>query len=143
MARSILPPLFKLSPKHLQLLRFAVVGTVGFAVDSGALQLLVSVMGWNVYAARVVSFLLAAFTTWLLNRSWTFEVKAPPSPREWSLYTVSMLLGAAINYSSFALSIHWLPLVARWPVLGVAIGSVCGMGVNFIAMQLLFSRHPS
>lgn len=141
MIRGSIPQLFTALSKHNRFSRFAVVGTIGFGIDSGTLQLLFSAANWNIYAARVVSFLLAALVTWMLNRRWTFHVKVPPSRKEWTFYTLCMTLGACINYGVFVLAVYLLPAAAQWPILGVALGSVCAMMVNYMSMHFLFIRR--
>jgi len=58
-----------------QLLRFAAVGCVGFAVDVAMLQLL-RAAGAGLLWGRAGSFLVAATTTWALNRRYTFDDRA-------------------------------------------------------------------
>jgi putative flippase GtrA len=57
-----------------ELLRFAIAGTVGFVVDAGVLYLVKDSLGY--YLGRALSFFLAVFCTWLLNRQFTFHQKA-------------------------------------------------------------------
>jgi putative flippase GtrA len=117
---------------------FAFAGTVGFLVDAGVLQLLVSVFGAPVYGARVVSFLTAVTATWLINRRFTFREQEPGPPRlsEWLRYLGSSLVGGATNYGAFALAIAGSPYIRAHLIIGVAIGSLAGMVVNY----LLYSK---
>ena len=125
-----------------QLFRFALVGGGAFVVDASIVQLLVIGMGLNPYLARVFSFLAAASLTWALNRRYTFETKAQPSPKEWSLYLGLMIFGGAINYATYALCIAFIDVVATQPWLGVAAGSIAGLGVNFLTSRWFFTRAP-
>ncbi|MFC3217069.1 GtrA family protein [Comamonas sp. JC664] len=52
------------------MLWFLIAGSLAFVVDVVVLTLLRDVLG--VYAARAVSFWLAATTTWLINRNISF-----------------------------------------------------------------------
>lgn len=114
-------------------LRFAIVGTLGFVVDAGILQWLMGAGGLDPYIARVPSFLAAATTTWLLNRHWTFfDRRSPGRAGEWGRYLVTMLYGGALNYATYASLLASLPVVVRWPVLGVAAGSLVGMIANYL-----------
>lgn len=117
---------------------FAFAGTVGFLVDAGVLQLLVSLLHAPVYGARVVSFLAAVTATWLINRRFTFRETEPGPPRlsEWLRYLGSSLVGGATNYAAFAVSIASSPWIRAHLIVGVAIGSLAGMVVNY----LLYSR---
>jgi putative flippase GtrA len=121
-----------------QFLRFCVVGAVGFAIDAGILQSLVSGIGANPYLARIISFLVAASATWLMNRRYTFEVEHAATHSEWVRYVTLMVLGAVVNYGAFAISITAWDLARAQPWLGVAVGSVAGLGINFMTSRLLF-----
>lgn len=121
---------------------FAVAGVLGLIVDVGVLYLLAPWLGW--YAARVLSFLAAATATWAFNRRFTFAVGRPASLwREYVSYVVAMLGGAAVNYAVYVLTLH--SVEGPWAAaLGVALGSLCGMVVNYLsARHLVFrSRGP-
>lgn len=121
-----------------QFVRFCLVGTVGFVIDAGILQSLVSGMGANPYLARIISFLVAASATWLMNRRYTFEVEHAATHSEWVRYITIMVLGAAVNYGAFAITITAWELARTQPWLGVAVGSIAGLGVNFMTSRLLF-----
>ena len=123
-------------------LRFCVVGTLGFIVDAGVLTALVSGAGLDPYLARVASFLAAASFTWWLNRRWTFEVKQAPRGAEWMSYVALMVIGAAMNYGTYAAAITWWPLAREHLWIAVALGSIAGLGVNFASSSRLFARSP-
>lgn len=120
-----------------EFLRFCAVGTVGFAVDAGALETLTRLAGWNPYSTRVMSFLIAASVTWLLNRRFTFEVESQSHlPREWLHYVSVNAIGGLVNYGVYALSVHEISFVHSHLIVGVAAGSIAGLAVNYTA-----SRH--
>lgn len=121
-----------------QFLRFCVVGTVGFVVDAGSLQGLVTLGGLNPYLGRVGSYLLAATTTWWLNRRYTFTATVDQRwQRQWGRYLVVNAVGAAVNYGVYALALWSVPLVRDHLYLGVAAGSVAGLAFNFTASRSL------
>lgn len=124
---------------------FGMVGIAGLLVDLAVLHLLAPWLGW--YLARALSFLAAATCTWGLNRTFTFR----PAPgaharlsigREYITYITSMLGGAAINYTVYVLTLHWMPGPAA-PTVGVALGSCVGLIANFTAARMLLSRPPT
>jgi putative flippase GtrA len=128
-----------------QFLRFGLVGTLGFVVDAGLLRLLL-IAGLGYYAGRLVSFLAAATTTWILNRSFTFrreaERRVHPA-REWLAYLALMVAGGAVNYGVYALAIESAAPVRQYPEIGVALGSLAGMLVNYwSAKTMIFERRP-
>ena len=127
-----------------QFLRFCIAGVIGFLVDAGVVQLLVSGFDADPYGARVVSFLCALTATWLFNRRYTF---APRSDRgllrEWLHYAFAMLGGFVVNYGVYAAMVHWIPLVRAWLLIGVAAGSVGGLVVNYASSRWwVFRQAP-
>jgi len=116
-----------------EMFRFGVVGGVGFLVDSAVLLGMLA-LGFGPYGGRVVSYVVAASTTFALNRAWTFrhQPKSATPLRQWALFLMLNLIGFACNYGAYAALIASVPLVARYPVLGVAAGSLAGMTGNFL-----------
>ena len=122
---------------------FAFSGGMGFLVDAGILQLLAGVFGVQVHFARLVSFLVAVTVTWQINRNLTFanEGRRGSLLREWLSYLASSLLGGATNYGAFALSIYLSGYIREHLVIGVAIGSLAGMLVNYtLYSRFVFKR---
>ena len=122
-----------------QLLLFSMAGIVGLVVDVAVLYAALS-LGAGFYGGRVISFLAAAFTTWLVNRRFTFTApEALPLWKEWLRYLYAMTFGAIVNYLAYVATLHLLPMAWWLPMLGVAVGSVCGLFVNFfLARQWVF-----
>jgi putative flippase GtrA len=110
-----------------QFLRFCAVGTVGFVIDAVILQLLVLGIGMSPYLVRIISFLVAASATWLMNRHYTFKVEHRATHSEWARYIALTPLQCG----------NW----RAQPWLGVAVGSVAGLAINFLTSQLLAFRN--
>jgi putative flippase GtrA len=132
-----------------QVLRFGIVGGIGFLVDAGLLHLMLK-LGLGYYGGRLVSFLAAATATWTLNRSFTFrrETSTATHPAathplgEWLAYLGLMAIGGVVNYGTYALALELAEPVRRYPALGVALGSIAGMAINFwSAKTMLFERR--
>ena len=126
-----------------RLLAFCASGVVGLIVDLGVLYALAPVLGW--YAGRVASFMAAVSVTWKLNRSFAFKDAQRALDesvwRQYGRYVASMLVGAGVNYMTYAVTLHFVNLPAA-PALGVALGSLVGLSVNFLSAQLLvFHTH--
>lgn len=124
-----------------EFLRFGVVGGIGFVVDTAVLYGAIW-LGAGLYLGRAISYVVAATTTWALNRAWTFRHRTSdrPAHRQWALFVVVNLGGFVLNYGTYALLVTFVPLVAAHPVLGVAAGSLAGMFANFfLSRRLVFS----
>lgn len=112
-------------------LRFSAVGVVGFLVDTGVLYLGLAA-GLGPYVGRVLSYVCASTSTWLLNRRFTFHArKSKRWAREWGKFFVTNAAGGLSNYLVYAALVASVPLVARFPVIGVAAGSILGLVINF------------
>jgi putative flippase GtrA len=124
----------------VQFLRFGIVGIAGFLVDTAVLYAAIWA-GAGLYGGRVLSYLAAASFTFAFNRIWTFR-GAPGAPwgRQWLLFLLVNVIGFALNWGTYAALVASLPLVAAYPVLGVAAGSVAGLGGNFLASRAFVFR---
>jgi putative flippase GtrA len=131
-----------------QMLRFGIVGGIGFLVDAGVLYAMLA-LGLDPYGGRVVSFLAAASATWILNRSFTFRRDSPPNgiysdthpAGEWLIYLGLMAIGGLVNYGTYAAAVALFEPVHRIPVIGVALGSIAGMAINFwTSKTMVFER---
>lgn len=135
-----------LHPSHRALatefIRFGVVGTVGFVVDTAVLYAALAA-GAGLYWGRVLSYVAAATGNWALNRAWTFRSAGREGAgRQWIMFLLVNLVGFAVNYSTYALLVANLPVVAAQPILGVAAGSIAGLAGNFLLSRRFVFRTP-
>jgi len=124
-----------------QFLRFGLVGIAGFIVDAGTLHLAIG-LGLGLYLSRVFSYLAAVFTTWVLNRRFTFAVDAGTNRlSEFGRFAFSQLAGAAVNIGLYSVLVTVVPWIGIHPVVAVAAGSLAGMTLNFVvARRYVFAR---
>jgi putative flippase GtrA len=59
----------------LQLVRFGIVGGVGFAVNLAVYALFVHALGVDYHVAAIVAWLVAVVNNFMLNRHWTFDAR--------------------------------------------------------------------
>ncbi len=113
-----------------QFLRFGVVGTLGFVVDTAVVYGTRPLIG--LYWGGAAAYLVAATATWTFNRLWTFHA-APRTAalRQWALFLSTNALGFALNRGTYALLVSLWDTAWRHPVLAVAAGSLVGMALNF------------
>lgn len=121
---------------------FCLAGGVAFLVDAGVVLLMVNQWGIDAYVARIVSFAGAVTTTWQLNRMLAFRGhRALSLWQEWRRYVASQMGGLVINYGVYAAMVWSIPMVARWPVIGVAAGSAAGLVANYtLAKKFVFRQ---
>jgi len=119
-------------------LKFCVVGGGGFVVDSAVY--LGASLAAGPLASRFTSFTAAVVFTYVFNRWFTFENPRKASVAEFTKYYASMVLGGAVNIGIFYAAVTLSSLVAKFPVAGIALGSVAGLVVNFLTSRMLFSQ---
>lgn len=115
------------------LLRFALVGCVGFVTDAGATLLFHEQAGVGEALARVLGFLVAATVTWWLNRSFTFRTGGGAS--NWLRYVLVTSGGAVINIACYLGVVRLLGTGPAHLVTGVAVGSIVALGFNYWASR--------
>lgn len=121
-----------------QFLRFGVVGTLGFVIDTITVYTLRHWLG--LYGAGMAAYLTAASANWLLNRLWTFRGQGSgPAHRQWVAFMLINLVGFVLNRGTYALLITFLATAADQPVIATAAGAIAGMFVNFsLSRRLVF-----
>ncbi|MBU2751109.1 MULTISPECIES: GtrA family protein [Acidithiobacillus] len=96
----------------------------------------------NAIIAKDMAFSVAVTVTWWLNRKYTFPHWADHRLlREWLRYVSANSLGAIVNNSDYVVLILTLSLIAHYPVLAVAAGSLAGLVFNFTASRALVFRN--
>ena len=126
--------------------KFCLVGIIGFIVDAGVLQILVTGLAWDRFSARLISFLFAATATWLINRNYTFRgTRRHSRLGEWARYVLAMSGGFACNFAAYSALVIAFNVDRQWLVLAVAAGSVAGLGVNYLTSRYWIYRkaHPA
>ena len=135
---------FREKLRQSRFLRFALVGTAGFVVDESVLFVMQRFIGLDPLTGRVVSILAAMTFTWWGNRNLTFHdhkaFGAAAMAREWMRFVAANLLGALINYGSFAALVHFAPTPANNPYLATAVGVGIGLLFNFTLSKRLVFR---
>jgi putative flippase GtrA len=124
-------------------IRFGIVGSVGFLVDSGVLTVLVRGAEANPLSARLVSMTVAILCTWLLHRFWTFPEGRLRGPlRQTFIYGMVQLTGLSINYGVFSALIVTGAVWRAHPVLAVAAGSLSAMVVTYFLSKTIAFADP-
>jgi putative flippase GtrA len=93
------------------------------------------------YSGRIVSYALASSSTWYLNRHFTFaDSRNENRFGEWVRFVILNLSGGAVNYAIYAVYIRTHANSTSAPAIGVALGSLAGMLVNFhLSRRLVFN----
>lgn len=123
-----------------QLVRYCMVGGVGFAVEAAAIALLQYGFGWSALPCRAVSFPLAVLVTYWLNHRYTFGSRG--GLRELARYVGSQGVGLATNLVAYTATIFAVPELDRHALVPLVIGSALGLLVNFVLAKLYVFGAP-
>lgn len=122
-----------------QILRFGVVGTVGFIVDGGLLWLFLS-FEMSPYVARALSFPMAVIVTWALNRNWTFRASRKRNEGQFRRYFGVQVAGNMTNYVIYSLVISLFGTANTIVFMAFVAGSLLGSCLNFLGARFFAFR---
>ncbi|OLP45310.1 GtrA family protein [Rhizobium oryziradicis] len=113
-----------------KLIRFALVGTAGFAVDAGVLWLLMHLTPLGAFTARIFAIATAMFTTWMLNRTFTFGASARTIIAEGFRYGSVGIVSALVNYAIYAGLLLAMPALS--PFVALIAACLAAMVFSFL-----------
>lgn len=116
---------------------FGIVGTVGFIVDTLILLYLVYILQLPIYFSRFISFIIAVFITWLLNRNLTFKNadKKHKKSKEFFYYLATQSTGALINFIIFFTLVYTTTYFYNNLIFSMAIASIVALFFNFYVIK--------
>ena len=123
-----------LAAPRFAVLRFAIVGSLAFALDGGLLMLCER-LGLGLYLGRALSLSASILFTYFLNRSFTFRSAALPSWAEFGLYVHSIIKGTALNYGLYGVGIY----LDVHPILALAVATLASAAFNFLQFRKVFA----
>ena len=110
--------------------RFSLVGALGFVIDAGLLGIFTQILELDPFFWRLVSFLAAASTTWILHRKYTFRAGGPWTS-QWFRFVLFNGLGALLNFGVYAALLLYAPAPVSHPLAAVTVSSALAWGFNF------------
>lgn len=122
-----------------RVLRFAVVGFIGFVADAAMLALLLAATPLGPFLARLASVGFALSVTWLCNRSVTFGPSGRTMAVEGARYGGVGVTTSIINYLVYCgllLALPGMPALAS-----LALASLAAMALSYLGYsRLVFDR---
>lgn len=123
--------------KLIKLAKFALVGGIGFVVDSVTFSIIYQNYELELLTVRIIAFILAVLTTWLGNRLFTFRDRTHiETITQMRRFFLSASLSALPNLLVFKV-MSALLAETSW---GVYIAFVAGVGVGMVSNFLLSDR---
>ena len=117
----------------LQLVRFGIVGGVGFVVNLGVYTLCVHPLGIDYHAAALVAWLIAVINNFILNRHWTFDAGGNRARSQAVRFLVVSLVALGFSLLFLTLLVEAAG-VAKVPAQALAVGA--SMPLNFLGNKL-------
>jgi putative flippase GtrA len=117
----------------LQLVRFGLVGGVGFVVNVAVYALFVHSVGLDYRAASVVAWLVAVINNFVLNRHWTFDAREGRAHFQALRFLVVSLVAEAFSLLLLTLLVEGAG-VAKIPAQALAVAA--SMPLNFLGNKL-------
>ncbi|MDQ0455542.1 GtrA family protein [Rhizobium paknamense] len=121
-----------------RLIRFGMVGFLGFIVDAGTLLLLLKVTPLGPLLARAIAIALALFVTWQCNRVFTFGASKRSLVVEGFRYGSVGLVSALINYTLYCGLLLSLPLLQ--PLAALVLASAAATTFSFFGYSRFVFR---
>lgn len=109
-----------------RVLKFAIVGGIGAAVNISALYMLSRWAGLPLVVASALAVELSAINNYLLNDTWTFATRSPSVSR-FAKFNVASLVGLALN----VLGLWLLIRLGLYFLLANLIGIAFGFAANY------------
>jgi putative flippase GtrA len=121
-----------------RVLKFAIVGGTGVAVNTAALYMLSRWAGLQLVAASVLAVELAAISNYLFNDTWTFAIRSPSLGR-FAKFNLASLVGLALN----VLGVWLLTRLGLYFLIANFIGIAAGFATNYaFSVRWVWAREP-
>src|SRR5277367_2330438 len=117
----------------LQLVRFGLVGGIGFIVNVAVYTLFVHSVGVDYRLANIVAWLVAVINNFVLNRHWTFDARDGRARSQAVRFLLVSLLAEAFSLALLTLFVE-VAGVAKVPAQALAVAG--SMPLNFLGNKL-------
>jgi putative flippase GtrA len=117
----------------MQLVRFGLVGGVGFVVNVAVYALVVHSVSVDYRVANVVAWLVAVLNNFVLNRHWTFDAKDGRAHHQALRFLLVSLVAEAFSLLLLTLFVQGAGL-AKVPAQALAVAA--SMPLNFLGNKL-------
>jgi|SRR5271166_1550638 len=117
----------------LQLVRFGIVGGIGFAVNLAVYALCVHGAGIDYRAASVVAWLIAVINNFVLNRRWTFDARDGRASFQAMRFLVVSLVAEGFSLALLTVFVEGAG-IAKVPAQALAVA--LSMPLNFLGNKL-------
>ncbi|MEZ2132616.1 MULTISPECIES: GtrA family protein [unclassified Sinorhizobium] len=122
-----------------KLVRFGIVGGIGFIVDAGLLALLLHLTPLGPFLARLIAIAAAMITTWSFNRAFTFGRSGHSLAVEGFRYGSVGITTAFLNYALYSVLLISLPVLQ--PLAAMVFATTASMVFSFFGYSRFVFRR--
>lgn len=112
---------------------FLASGLIALACDASLLQLGIIVLGLTPLTARLIAISGAMVAGWLAHRRLTFSLRSAPTLGEFTRYSATAWMAAAINYIVFAAVLFVSP--GTHPLTALVFASILATFFAYMGMR--------
>jgi putative flippase GtrA len=140
------PPIVVAAPSQAwQVVSFALVGVVGYVVDSAITYVCAQYLSLSPELARPPGFIVATVVNFLLNWAITFRYSGAPLMRAFVRYWLVASVGLAVNYAVYSACVLLAPRFGVTPTpsilpLFIAAGIGVSMVLTFVGFRFFAFR---
>jgi putative flippase GtrA len=124
----------------MQLVRFGVVGAVGFIVNLAVYALFVHPIGVDYHVAAVAAWIVAVLNNFVLNRHWTFDARGGRARFQAARFVLVSLVAFGCSLLLLTLLVEGAGL-AKVPAQAVAVAA--STPLNFLGNKLWSFRKDA
>jgi putative flippase GtrA len=123
-----------------ELVRFCVVGSLGFVINFVLLTILFKILGFNIFIAQLISSELALFSNFLFHHHWTYKHRQTTkflTRLFWEFHATSWaaIIGSTllVGFGVHTLNLHY--------TVALIISSFVALGWNFLWTKHYIWKH--
>lgn len=120
---------------------FVLAGVSALAVDITVTKTMIAYAGLNPFAARLIAYAPALFTSWLINRAITFRMATPAHFGELMKFIAVVWVAQTVNYAVYATILLARPETD--PAVAIVGASLIAMFVSYAGYRFGVFRQPS
>jgi putative flippase GtrA len=124
----------------LQLVRFGLVGGIGFVVNLAVYALFVHPLGVNYHVAAIAAWIVAVLNNFVLNRHWTFDASDGQAHAEAMRFIVVSLVAFGVSQLLLTILVEAAGL-EKVPAQALAVAG--SMPFNFVGNKLWTFRREA
>ncbi|MCL5406906.1 MAG: GtrA family protein [Patescibacteria group bacterium] len=121
-----------------QFIKFGIVGASSTVIDWGIFYFLNLTFGIYYLTAKVLSFSIAVFNSFIWNRRWTFRSTDPSHGKEFTKFLIIALVGLSLNALIMYLAVS---IFHTRKIFGLAFATGIVTFWNFLANKFYTFKH--